>query len=56
MDLQLQSIQNPNSDEHVTYQSPAIIYTGTIGVRAGTPVPGRAPEPGTDPGDLFGNK
>lgn len=55
MDLHVQLIQDPDSEQRAPYQTPAIVYEGVIGVRAGTPVPGRGPEPGTDPGDLFGN-
>lgn len=56
MDLHVQSIQKPDSDERAPYQPPAIVYEGVIGVRAGTPIAGRGPVPGTDPGDLFGNQ
>ena len=38
------------------YEAPAIIYTGIISTRAGSPLGGGNSDPvGVDPADLFGN-
>ena len=44
-------------EKRLPYQSPAIIFYGTITTRAGTPI-GLTSDPeksGVDPADLFGN-
>ncbi len=44
---------NGRKSEKPVYESPAIIYEGTIGTRAGS-IPGGGGIDDVDPGDLFG--